>query len=95
MEAERVAREREEKERAERAEKIKDQFADPNGQWEKDKADIQNEAIKAKANEEKVAKEKTAARKPVDGDAKQAVAGPEKPPEKAQEGGQKGKKQVK
>jgi mannan polymerase II complex ANP1 subunit len=94
MEAERVAHEQEEKERAERAEKIKEQFADPNGQWEKDKADIQNEAIKAKASEEKAAKEKVAGQKPVDGDAKQAVAGPAKPPEKAQEGGSKGKKQV-
>ena len=94
MEAERVAREREEKERAQRAEKIKEQFADPNGQWEKDKADIQNEAIKAKANEEEAANEKAAAQKPFDGDAEEAVAGAAKPQEKAPEGGSRGKKQV-
>ncbi|KAH8602113.1 Anp1-domain-containing protein [Bisporella sp. PMI_857] len=48
MEKERIAREKDEKEKAERMQKIKDQFDDPNGQWEKDKADIQNEAIKIK-----------------------------------------------
>ena len=45
MEQERIAHEKEEEERQERIKKIKDQFADPNGQWEKDKADIQNEAL--------------------------------------------------
>jgi mannan polymerase II complex ANP1 subunit len=52
MEQERKAREQEEKERAERMKKIKDQFADPNGQWEKDKSDIQSEAMKEKAKEQ-------------------------------------------
>jgi len=53
MEQERVAREQEEKERVERMKKIKDQFADPNSQWEKDKTDIQNEAMKEKKEKEK------------------------------------------
>lgn len=52
MERERKEREAEENERQERMKKIKDQFADPNGQWEKDKTDIQNEAMKAKVQEE-------------------------------------------
>lgn len=51
MEQERIARENEEKERAEKMKKIKDQFSDPNSQWEKDKTDIQNEALKEKARE--------------------------------------------
>jgi len=53
MEKERVAHEAEEKERADRMKKIKDQFADPNSQWEKDKTDIQNEALKEKKEKEK------------------------------------------
>jgi len=53
MEQERIAHENEEQERVERMKKIKDQFADPNSQWEKDKTDIQNEAMKEKAKEEK------------------------------------------
>ncbi|RDL30364.1 putative ANP1 protein [Venustampulla echinocandica] len=52
MEQERQAREKEELERVERAKKIKDQFADPNPQWEKDKADIQNQAMKEKKGKE-------------------------------------------
>jgi mannan polymerase II complex ANP1 subunit len=48
MEQERLARESEEKERAERMKKIKEQFTDPNSQWEKDKSDIQDMAEKAK-----------------------------------------------
>ncbi|RFU30153.1 hypothetical protein B7463_g6157, partial [Scytalidium lignicola] len=46
MEKERLAREAEEQERVERMKKIKDQFEDPNGQWEQDKTDIQNEALR-------------------------------------------------
>lgn len=42
MEQERRNRENEEKERAERAKKIKEEFIDPNSQWEKDKTDIEN-----------------------------------------------------
>jgi mannan polymerase II complex ANP1 subunit len=42
MERERIAREAEEKEKAEKAQKMKDAFGDPNGQWEKDKAAIQD-----------------------------------------------------
>lgn len=41
MEQERRNRENEEKERAERAKKIKEEFIDPNSQWEKDKSDIE------------------------------------------------------
>ena len=41
MEQERQAREKEERERAERMKKIKDEFNDPNSQWEKDKTEIQ------------------------------------------------------
>jgi mannan polymerase II complex ANP1 subunit len=52
MEKERIARENEEKERADRMKKIKDQFDDPNSQWEKDKTDIQNEALKEKKEKE-------------------------------------------
>ncbi len=37
MEQERIARETEEKERADRMKKIKEDFNDPNSQWEKDK----------------------------------------------------------
>lgn len=52
MEQERIARENEEKERAERMKKIKEQFTDPNSQWEKDKTDIQNLAMQEKAKEQ-------------------------------------------
>lgn len=52
MEQERIARENEEKERAERMKKIKEQFTDPNTQWEKDKSDIQNIAMSEKAKEQ-------------------------------------------
>ena len=41
MEQERLAREKEERERAERVKKIKEEFGDPNNQWEKDKKDIE------------------------------------------------------
>jgi mannan polymerase II complex ANP1 subunit len=60
MEQERKAREAEEEERQERMKKIKDQFADPNGQWEKDKTDIQNEAMREKKAQEEKEKEKQA-----------------------------------
>jgi mannan polymerase II complex ANP1 subunit len=57
MEQERLARESEEKERAERMKKIKEQFTDPNSQWEKDKSDIQNMAMQEKAKEQVAAGE--------------------------------------
>jgi mannan polymerase II complex ANP1 subunit len=57
MEQERLARESEEKERAERMKKIKEQFADPNSQWEKDKSDIQDMAMAEKAKEQVAAGE--------------------------------------
>ncbi|PBP17737.1 mannan polymerase 2 complex anp1 subunit [Diplocarpon rosae] len=53
MERDRVAHEAEEKEKAERAKKIKDQFEDPNRQWEMDKNNIQAEAMKEKKEKEK------------------------------------------
>ncbi|EHL00144.1 hypothetical protein M7I_3909 [Glarea lozoyensis 74030] len=53
MEEERKAREKEEQDKADRMKKIKDQFADPNSQWEKDKTDIQNEALREKKEKEK------------------------------------------
>jgi mannan polymerase II complex ANP1 subunit len=52
MEQERLARESEEKERAERMKKIKEQFTDPNSQWEKDKSDIQDMAMAEKTKEQ-------------------------------------------
>ncbi|CAK7211287.1 Mannan polymerase II complex anp1 subunit [Sporothrix eucalyptigena] len=45
MEAERIAREQEEKEKAEKAEKMKKTFGDAGGQWEKDKAALQDIVI--------------------------------------------------
>ncbi|KAL1876335.1 hypothetical protein VTK73DRAFT_9578 [Phialemonium thermophilum] len=45
MKREKLAREQEERERAEKAEKIKEEFGDPNSQWEKDKSDLQNIAL--------------------------------------------------
>src|SRR5277367_4725733 len=59
MEQERLAREDEEKERAERMKKIKEQFADPNSQWEKDKTDIQNMATQEKTKEQVAAGEES------------------------------------
>lgn len=41
MEQERLNRENEERERADRMKKIKEEFNDPNSQWEKDKSDIE------------------------------------------------------
>ncbi|EFX03817.1 mannan polymerase 2 complex anp1 subunit [Grosmannia clavigera kw1407] len=58
MENERIARENEEKEKAEKAEKMKNTFGDPNGQWEKDKAAMQD--IPHNIAAEKVAAEKAA-----------------------------------
>lgn len=55
MEQERIAREQEEKENAEKQKKIKEQFGDTNGQWEKDKTEMQNLALKDKT--EKASKE--------------------------------------
>jgi mannan polymerase II complex ANP1 subunit len=48
MEQERIAREQEEKEKAEKMKKIKEQFGDTNSQWEKDKTEMQNIALKDK-----------------------------------------------
>jgi len=48
MEMERKKKEEEEKAKADRLKKAKEQFSDPNGQWEKDKANINIEAAKEK-----------------------------------------------
>lgn len=48
MEKERLAREAEEKQKAEKVEKVKEQFEDANGQWEKDKSDMQKLAQQEK-----------------------------------------------
>lgn len=61
MEQERIAREAEEQEKNVRMAKIKDQFTNPEDQWEKDKADIQNLAAAEKAKEEVVAAHSTPA----------------------------------
>ena len=57
MEQERQNREREEKERAERIKKIKDEFHEPNSQWEKDKSELKGIAQKEeeKADTERIA----------------------------------------
>lgn len=60
MEQERQNRENEEKERAERARKIKEEFIDPNSQWEKDKTDI--EGISKKDEEAQRLKEAESAK---------------------------------
>ena len=56
MEQERLAREKEEQDKAEKTKKIKEQFGDANGQWEKDKSDMQSlvaqEKKKAAAGED-------------------------------------------
>lgn len=41
MEKERLGREKEEQEKAERAKKLREEFGDPNNQWEQDKTDMQ------------------------------------------------------
>ena len=48
MEQERKNRENEERERAERMKKIKEEFNDPESQWEKDKNDIEGITVKDK-----------------------------------------------
>lgn len=58
MEAERNSRAQEEKEREERMKRIKEEFKDPNNQWEKDKAGI---AEKTRQEEKAAAEKKVAA----------------------------------
>ena len=60
MEQERRNRENEEKEQAERARKLKEEFIDPNSQWEKDKTDI--EGISKKDEEVQKLKEAESAK---------------------------------
>jgi mannan polymerase II complex ANP1 subunit len=89
MEEERNARAQEEREREERMKKIKEEFKDPNSQWEKDKAGIaektrqeekeaaEKEAADKKAADKKAADKKAADKKAADKKAadKEAVAG--------------------
>ena len=49
MEHERKTREKEEKERQDRLNKIKDEFNEPNSQWEKDKMELED-MLKAKSS---------------------------------------------
>ena len=77
MEQERLARESEEKERAERMKKIKEQFTDPNSQWEKDKTDIQNMAMQEKTTEQIAAREDSKASSPESSDQVLEVAAAE------------------
>lgn len=91
MEQERRNRENEEKERAERAKKIKEEFIDPNSQWEKDKSDI--EGISKKDEEAQRLKEVESAsvnhgseQGPVALPAKDSAETKSKPEEKSSEG---------
>ena len=81
MEQERIARESEEKERADKAKKIKEQFDDPNKQWEKDKTDLENLAREALAKEA-LAKEKKLADKALVSSGEKAKGGNVKIPER-------------
>lgn len=74
MEEERKSRAKEEKERDERMKKIKEEFKDPNNQWEKDKASI----LATKNKEEKEGQEKAKAK-----EAEQAKEEKEASPKKA------------
>jgi mannan polymerase II complex ANP1 subunit len=69
MERERIAQEAEEKERGAKAKKIEEEFGDSKGQWEKDKSEMQNLALKEKVGGDAVAGEG-------------AAAGPKEKPEK-------------
>ena len=53
MEQERKNREQEEKDRADRMKKIKDEFNEPNNQWEKDKTELQDIAAKEEESKKK------------------------------------------
>jgi len=81
MEEERNARAQEEREREERMKKIKEEFKDPNGQWETDKAGIaektrqeEKEAAEKEAAEKKTADKKAADEKAIDKKAADRVA---------------------
>lgn len=78
MEQERLAREQEEKEKAEKLKEIKEQFGDTNSQWEKDKTEMQNIALKDKT--EKAANENQ--QDGADASPNEAVPAAEKPAEK-------------
>lgn len=93
MEQDRLRREQEEKEKAEKAKKIKEEWADPNSQWEKDKAEMQNLASKEKSPDGKAPTDnprdpaRDAARAAAgSGEKKQAEAAPVKAEGKKDEG---------
>jgi mannan polymerase II complex ANP1 subunit len=67
MEQERLAREKEEEDKKAKVQKIKEEFGDAASQWEKDKADLSNLAVKQQR--EAAAKEAEKPKKPaaVDG----------------------------
>ncbi len=62
MEAERQALEAEEKLKAERMKKVTDQFTDETSQWERDKSDIKEQALREK-NQNEVAAQLAAERR--------------------------------
>lgn len=51
MKREQLAQEQADKEKAEKAMKLKESFGDTTGQWEKDKTELQNIALKEKKEE--------------------------------------------
>ena len=51
MEKERLGREKEEQEKAERAKRLKEEFSDPNNQWEQDKTKLQELAKQDKSKD--------------------------------------------
>ena len=71
MEREKLVREQEEKEKAEKAKKMKESFGDASSQWEKDKTELQNIALREKKKEAaEASKEKSSAENAV-GDEKE------------------------
>ncbi|KAL9600379.1 MAG: hypothetical protein Q9219_003229 [cf. Caloplaca sp. 3 TL-2023] len=92
MENERKNREREEKERAERAKKIKEEFNDPNSQWEKDKSDIEGLSKKEEEEKEKERESKAREQGPgAKGGKDSAADAPPKEEGKEKGGGKEGK----
>ena len=86
MEEERKAHEKEENEKAERMKKVKEDFHDPNSQWEKDKADIQALVIK----EEQAQKKKDEDAKRAEEETKRLKEEKEKKEKVIGEGGEEG-----
>ncbi|KAK0714937.1 mannan polymerase 2 complex anp1 subunit [Lasiosphaeris hirsuta] len=85
MEQERLAHEQEEKEKAEKAKKLKESFGDATSQWEKDKTQMQDIAMKEK--NEALTKSKEKSEKPDRPAEALAKAQREEVAEKAEKGG--------